>query len=162
MNKLKIENRIARLKTNGKENSNIVKKLQRKLRTITQCFTQQELYSNYLRKEITMRYQEYVTGNKVIIVSHYAGKPVRGIAKCNPKDEFDFTKGKKLAKARCDKKIAMKRFLRAKGKYTEATKAFYDVCEHRNRMQTYYDSAFKELHTCLEELEKIESDMKLS
>lgn len=30
--KLKIENRIARLKENGKENGNIIKKLQRQLR----------------------------------------------------------------------------------------------------------------------------------
>ena len=32
--KLQIENRIARLKTNGKENGNIIKKLQRELKKV--------------------------------------------------------------------------------------------------------------------------------
>ena len=32
--KLQIENRIARLKTNGKENGNIIKKLQRELKRV--------------------------------------------------------------------------------------------------------------------------------
>ena len=32
MNTIKIENRIARLKTNGKENARIIKKLERQLR----------------------------------------------------------------------------------------------------------------------------------
>ena len=34
MNKLKIENRIARLKANGKDNGNIIKKLQRQLKRV--------------------------------------------------------------------------------------------------------------------------------
>lgn len=34
MNKLKIENRIARLKENGKDNGNIIKKLQRQLKRV--------------------------------------------------------------------------------------------------------------------------------
>lgn len=32
--KLKIENRISRLKENGKENSNIIKKLQREMKKV--------------------------------------------------------------------------------------------------------------------------------
>lgn len=31
-----------------------------------------------------MRYRFYVTDNKVICVSSYAGKTVRGVAKCDP------------------------------------------------------------------------------
>lgn len=34
MNKIKIENRIARLKENGKDNTNIIKKLQRQLKRV--------------------------------------------------------------------------------------------------------------------------------
>ena len=58
------------------------------------------------------RYQFYVAPNKVICVSSYAKKPVRGVAKCNPNDVFDEEKGRRLAQLRCDYKVAQKRFYR--------------------------------------------------
>lgn len=50
---------------------------------------------------------KYQTDNKTIVVaiSTYAGKTVRGIAKCDPEDAFDLEKGKELAALRCAKKI---------------------------------------------------------
>ena len=50
---------------------------------------------------------------KVIAVSTYAGKAVRGVAKCDVNDTFSLEKGKELAAARCNEKIAKKRFIRA-------------------------------------------------
>ena len=50
---------------------------------------------------------------KVIAVSTFAGKPVRGVAVCAEDDEFDLEFGKKLAKARCDVVVAKKRLNRA-------------------------------------------------
>ena len=35
------------------------------------------------------RYRFIQTGNKVICISTYAKKVVKGIAKCSPNDEFD-------------------------------------------------------------------------
>ena len=50
---------------------------------------------------------------KVVAYSTYAGQAVRGIAKCAPDDKFDVEFGKKLAAARCNVKVARKRFKRA-------------------------------------------------
>ena len=58
---------------------------------------------------------KYYTNNKnvVVAVSTYAGKKVRGVAKCAPEDTFDLEDGKYLAAARCNEKIAHLRYKRA-------------------------------------------------
>ena len=45
----------------------------------------------------------------VVAISTYAGKTVKGYAKCHPDDTWDWEKGKALAIARCAEKIAAKR-----------------------------------------------------
>ena len=59
---------------------------------------------------------KYYTNNKdvVVAVSSYAGKTVRGVAKCDPRDTFDIEKGKELAAARCNEKIAEKKINESK------------------------------------------------
>ena len=106
-----------------------------------------------------MRYRFHVTDNKVICVSSYAGKAVRGVAKCDPKDTFDLRDGKKLAQARCDYKIAKKRVLRARAKHAEATKALNDAREYQERMQSYYDESFRDFVRLEEELKALEAKM---
>ena len=106
-----------------------------------------------------MRYRFYVTDNKVICVSSYGGKAVRGVAKCDPKDIFNLEDGKKLAQARCDYKIAKKRVLRARAKHAEATKALGDAREYQNKMQSYYDESFKDFVRLDEELKALEERM---
>ena len=60
------------------------------------------------------KYNFYTDGKtKVIAVSTYAGKTVRGVAKCDVNDTFSLEKGKELAAARCNEKIAKKCFTRA-------------------------------------------------
>ena len=60
------------------------------------------------------KYNFYTDGKtKVVAVSTYAGKVVRGVAKCDVNDTFSLEKGKELAAARCNEKIAKKRFIRA-------------------------------------------------
>lgn len=70
------------------------------------------------------RYQIYVDDtqnpSRVFVISHYAGKPVRGISKCAPGDEFDLSQGVKLAKLRCDLKVAKLRAARAARRHAEA------------------------------------------
>ena len=56
---------------------------------------------------------------KVVAVSTYAGKAVRGVAKCDVNDTFSLEKGKELAAARCNEKIAKKRFTRARNMYAD-------------------------------------------
>lgn len=81
----------------------------------------------------------YYTDNKgkVVAVSSYAGRPVRGIAKCNPNDEFNLEFGKELAAARCNGKIARKRSERAYKLYTDALAAAYRATRHSEKMEKY-------------------------
>ena len=85
---------------------------------------------------------KYITaGNKVIALSSYAGKTVRGVAKCAPGDVFDEEKGKDLATARCAYKIALKREKRARKKYKEACIEFAKADKFLKQMETYLDNA---------------------
>lgn len=102
------------------------------------------MYNNY-------KYIE--TPNKVIALSTYAGKTVRGVAKCHPNDTFDIEFGRKLAAARCNAKIAAKRHNNARKKYWEmvhklhevdaefrkACKYFTDAAEQRGEAEAYLD-----------------------
>jgi len=93
----------------------------------------------------------------VVCVSSYAGKPVKGRAKCSPMDEFDFNKGKELAQARCDAVIAEKRKKRAMSKVIDAYNAYTEASFYLEDMDRYAkDSvvACREAKEYLEELEK--------
>ena len=86
-------------------------------------------------------YRIYETPDKVIAVSSFAGQTVRGVAKCNPADEFDSEKGAALAAARCGLKIAQKRTKRAYAKVDEA-KAIVDAAvAHLTEMLKYQADA---------------------
>lgn len=87
------------------------------------------------------KYRFYTNGNKVIAVSTYAGKTVRGVAKCDPKDTFDLEKGKKIAAARCSVKVAEKRFARAERKNDEAYSAWRAAERHLDKMSDYENDA---------------------
>ena len=82
---------------------------------------------------------KYYTNNKdvVVAVSSYAGKTVRGVAKCDPRDTFDIEKGKELAAARCNEKIAEKRLMRAKRKYVEANLKYEKAMKEKEKMCSY-------------------------
>ena len=84
------------------------------------------------------KYTFYTDGlSKVIAVSTYAGKVVRGVAKCDPKDKFDIEKGKELAEARCQEKIAQKRAARARKEYDKALAAYEAAAARVNKMNEY-------------------------
>ena len=56
----------------------------------------------------------------IVCTTTYKGKMVRGIAKCNPEDNFDINLGKKLAYVRCKQKFAKKKLKHARKAYNEA------------------------------------------
>lgn len=87
------------------------------------------------------KYRFYQSDNKVIAVSTYAGKTVRGVAKCDPEDTFSLEDGKELAAARLDKRIAEKRFKRATRKFEEARKALAEAQDYYDRMYEYYEDS---------------------
>ena len=67
------------------------------------------------------RYTYFIIPENGVVkcVSHYAKKPVVGIARCASEDEFDAGIGKKIARIRCDQKVNKKRmaFLRELSDY---------------------------------------------
>lgn len=87
------------------------------------------------------KYRFIETGNKIIAISTYAGKTVRGVAKCDPRDTFDVEKGKEIAAMRCAHKIAQKRMKRANRKYEEAMKAYANALTRMERMKMYATDA---------------------
>lgn len=107
-----------------------------------------------------MKYQYYVAApNKVIAVSQYAGKRVKGYAKCDPQDEFDLEIGKKLAKLRCDEKIAEKRVKRAADKLVKATSALKDAEKHAEAMNNYFTESQEELNAIKKALQHARADL---
>ena len=94
---------------------------------------------------------KYITRTKkdgvqqVIAISTYAGKTVRGVANCDPRDNFSLENGKKLAAARCNLKVAEKRKARAMRKYNEASIAMQEQLRFLDRMDRYAQDANMEV-----------------
>jgi len=101
-------------------------------------------------------YKYIVTGNKVIALSTYAGKTVKGIAKCAPGDEFDVEKGKDLATARCANKIAHKRLNRAFKKLGLAKEELQAAEDFYQRMTDYWTNAVYEVRSTEEAVHNFE------
>ena len=70
------------------------------------------------------KYKVYVDEkNKMVIaVRRFCGRNIRGTAKCAPQDTFDIEKGKKLAIARCECKVAAKKLKLASAEYLQVVK----------------------------------------
>lgn len=89
------------------------------------------------------RYKFYVakradgTPYKVVAISTYAGKKVKGTSTCSANDDFDLTKGKKLAAARCNAKVTEKRRLRAIKQMEEAVEALDLAFRRYEEMRDY-------------------------
>lgn len=98
--------------------------------------------------------------NTVIVISTYAGKTVKGIAKCNPNDKFSYVYGQRLARARCDAKISKKRYKNANSKAKAALEALNAAREYYNRMVEYEMDSFKAMDAARENLTNILNEAK--
>lgn len=87
-----------------------------------------------------MKYHFAYGPNKVIAISSFAGKTVRGVAKCAPNDEFNKELGEELA-ARCGAKIAEKRLARAEMKLDEALELLELAQSYVEDMKDYHANA---------------------
>lgn len=105
------------------------------------------------------RYRFIEAGNKVICISTYAKKVVKGIAKCSPNDNFDIEIGKKLAQLRCDEKIADKRANRALDKYLEAGEILAEAKMYYDDMRMYYLDSENKHDKALSELENFQKEI---
>lgn len=92
------------------------------------------------------KYKYFSDGNgKIVAVSTYAGRTVRGVAKCDPRDEFDEEKGKALAAARCSVRVAKKRHDRALKEWKKALEASKAAYEKVERMEQYFYDSVEDL-----------------
>lgn len=105
------------------------------------------------------KYKFITFGNKVVALSTYAGKKVRGVASCDPKDTFSLDSGKKLAAARCALKVAEKRVKRAEKKVIEAEETEMLAYNHLGNMQDYLDNSYGELYDAQDELAALLAEM---
>lgn len=105
------------------------------------------------------KYKFYTTKNIVIAASTYCGKIVKGVAKADPRDTFDMEKGKTLAAARCNAKIAGKRQKRANKKLIDAQRQLEAARKHYQNMSEYYDDSEREYQIALNEVAQIEKSM---
>lgn len=88
------------------------------------------------------KYKFFVNGNKVIAVSRYAKKTVRGVANCHPDDKFNLEVGKQIAAARCNEKVAAKRYARAEHKCREAEAELEAAQIKYSKMREYMSDAY--------------------
>ena len=88
------------------------------------------------------RYRYYYAGNKVIATSTYGGKTVRGVAICHPGDSYSVETGKRLAAARCNEKVAIKRMKRAQERFNVVKELYNEISKELDRMSDYKNDAF--------------------
>lgn len=109
------------------------------------------------------KYKFYVNDEenptKVYAISTYAGCTVKGISKCDPRDTFSLEKGKELAAARCNEKIAKRRFARAKEKYNEARLQSYRADARVGKMGAYFNDAYDQLRKARDYANKLLKEM---
>ena len=111
-------------------------------------------------KDYKYNYTHYQFKNKnggitVIAASTYAGHTVKGYAKCDPGDTFNLEKGKELAEARCNEKIALKRRANAVKKYREAALIADQAHNHYNKMAQYFMDADDQVDAAKARVEEI-------
>lgn len=100
------------------------------------------------------------SGKKTVsAVSTYAGRTVKGYAKCDPRDDFNEENGRKLAAARCNAKVADKRLKRAEKKMGEALRQLDAAEAYYKRMRTYFNDASQEAAFAANEVVCLEKEM---
>lgn len=108
-----------------------------------------------------MRYVYNISDGKIICVSHFAGKAVRGIAKCDIScDEFVEDTGKELARRRCDVKVTSKRVKRARAKMLEAQFALQEATTRLAKMSRYFEDATNDYNAAMKELSTLEKSLR--
>ena len=105
------------------------------------------------------KYKFYDAGNKIIAVSTYAGKQVRGVAICHPDDNFNLETGKQIAAARCNYRIATKRYERAQAKYAEAQEQLLYAQQHLDKMKEYMTDSFLAANEAAQQCDRIIKEM---
>ena len=75
--------------------------------------------------------------DRILAISTYAGRTVKGSAKCAPGDTFDPSVGESIAAARCNVKVSKRRVRNAERKLKEALQLQYEANARVAKMQEY-------------------------
>lgn len=102
----------------------------------------------------------YKANNKIVAVRTYIGKTVKGIAKCDPRDNYDEETGMKLAAARCNNKVATKRMHRAHDEMLAAERDLKIAAAKLNKASNYFQYSCLEKSQARAELDKILETLK--
>ena len=113
----------------------------------------------YTFKTYKQKNEDGTTSTVVIAISTYAGKNVKATAKCIESDEFSLEKGKRLAAARCDLKVCLKRKSRAMRRMHEAAKIVEMATAESVRMNQYYSDALDDVMHSMERLAIVEKEL---
>ena len=117
-------------------------------------------YEDYL--EYGDRYKFYYNKDEetIICTTLYKGQVVRGIAKCNPEDEFNLELGKKLAYLRCRKKVLRKKLKRAYKTERDAIIAEAKAKYYLDGAREFVSDSEMQLDKTIDELVTLESQLK--
>lgn len=104
--------------------------------------------------ERNFKYKYVINEEKrtVVALSTFAGRVVRGVARCAPTDEWDVEVGKQWAAARCSAKIAHKRLERAEDCVKFANEGLEYYKEQVEKYTKYEADAIENLKKVTEEL----------
>ena len=96
---------------------------------------------------------------QITAISTYAGRIVKGYAKCDPRDNYTEANGMELAAARCGVKIAEKRYHRALAKRDEAVLEVQRALAHMHKMEDYVAGASEKFQQAEDDLAEILSTL---
>ena len=97
---------------------------------------------------------------KVICVTYYKGKPIKGIAKCAPCDDFDISVGEKLAYLRCKNKFLKRKSEQATSAYSKAVVAAGKAEMNRLNAIDFFNEVSSELYAARQELASLETSLE--
>lgn len=92
------------------------------------------------------KYTLYTNSNKdIIAVATYDGQSVRGVAKCDPRDEYNYEFGAALATARCAEKVAKRHYTKLAQELAEIDELLESVQIYRDKVANLYEKAVADL-----------------
>ena len=113
-------------------------------------------YEDYLEYGDRCKFYYNKDEQTIICTTLYKGQAVRGIAKCNPEDEFDLELGKKLAYLRCRKKFLRKKMKRALKAERDAIVAEARAKYNLDSAREFVSDSEMQLSSVINELEEFE------
>lgn len=96
----------------------------------------------------------------IVCTTFYKGKTIRGIAKCNPKDNFNEDAGKRLAYLRCKYKLMKNKFRRAEKAYKDAVIMAAKANSNLNKVTEFVNDIDYQLGLVTNELADLEYNLE--